>query len=78
MMSHKIIYLIACLARPIFGNEERDLGLLQNIGFVQVTKETVNSKIRVVASRVFNVQSFKNICYSEDDKQSCWHLQNQN
>ena len=47
MMSHEIIYLIACLARPIFINEERDLGLLQNVGLVQVTKETVNSKIEL-------------------------------
>ena len=47
MMSHEIIYLIACLARPIFGNEERNLGLLQNVGLVQVTKETVHSKIEL-------------------------------
>ena len=45
MRSHEIIYLIACLAQPVLGNEEHGLGLLQNVGLVQVTKASVHSKI---------------------------------
>ena len=54
MMSHEIVYLMACLAQPVLGNEVHGLGLLQNVGLVQVTKASVHSKIGLMIPTNFS------------------------